>query len=241
MSPNQSVFREKRTRKGHRGKKRRHKRARDLAKFFRCPRMRSWLVLHVAAASAVSTMPTAPRVTPRVTLRGARAPRVRAQAGGGYRVRLRKPLGIIFEESEVGAAKGVVVAGLVEGGAAEADGRILVGDRLLRVSAVLFGGDPALLTVGTGQQFTKVRRELIPATGLDFDTIMSAIGSNDGRYGYMDVVLELAHTDGSIPRRAGAQRAARLDDDDDGAEWDGRRGTTVRGVSTPIRAPRDDF
>ena len=64
-----------------------------------------------------------------------------------YQVRLPKPLGIEFEERQPGKAEGLVVAGLVEGGNAESDGRILVGDVLTRCSAVQFGGQSALLTV----------------------------------------------------------------------------------------------
>jgi hypothetical protein len=45
------------------------------------------------------------------------------------------------------------VAQLVDGGNAERDGRIWVGDRLVSTSAVLLGGESALLTVGGGNQF----------------------------------------------------------------------------------------
>jgi len=68
---------------------------------------------------------------------------------------------------------------------------------------------------------------------------MAAIGSNSGRFGYVDVLLEFTHTDASVPRSATAvDRASRA-----GAEvgWDGARGTTVGGVSTPIRPVPDDF
>ena len=74
----------------------------------------------------------------------------------GYRVRLSTPLGIAFEECTVGAAEGVVVADLVEGGNAMLDGRVLVGDKLIKCTAVTFGGEGALVTVGVGQQFTMV-------------------------------------------------------------------------------------
>ena len=75
-----------------------------------------------------------------------------AGSAGSYRVSLLKPLGIQFEEVTPGKPEGVVVSGLVEGGNAEANGRILVGDQLLRLSAVSFGGQSALVTIGTGQQ-----------------------------------------------------------------------------------------
>jgi hypothetical protein len=45
-------------------------------------------------------------------------------------------LGIVFEEVEPGESKGVEVASLVDGGNADLDGRILVGDKLVSVSAV---------------------------------------------------------------------------------------------------------
>ena len=101
--------------------------------------------------------------------------------GGSYRVRLPTPLGIGFEECTPNAREGVTVSELVEGGNAERDGRVLVGDRLLKCSAVTFGGEGALLTVGAGRQFTSWSRELIPCAQLDFEMIMAAIGSNSGR------------------------------------------------------------
>ena len=55
---------------------------------------------------------------------------------GDYSVTLKTPLGIVFEEVEPGESKGVEVASLVDGGNADLDGRILVGDKLVSVSAV---------------------------------------------------------------------------------------------------------
>ena len=68
------------------------------------------------------------------------------------RVRLRRPLGIMFEETNPGKAEGVVVADLVEDGNAWKDGRVFVGDRLAKVSAVILGGESALVTVGEAWQ-----------------------------------------------------------------------------------------
>ena len=151
------------------------------------------------------------------------------------------PTTVYASQVEVGKPRGVVVAGLVEGGNAELDGRILVGDVLVRVSAVQFGGQSALVTLGTGSQYTKVTRELIPTTGMDFDTVMAAIASNGGQYGYTDVALELQHTAESVPRPAqpASERATRRDGSS--VEWDGARGTRVNGVSTPIRPSPDNF
>ena len=160
-------------------------------------------------------------------------------AAGTYSVRLAKPLGIIFEEVTIGKAEGVVVAGLVEAGNAETDGRILVGDRLMRVSAVFFAGESALVTLGGGSQYTSFKRELIPCTQLDFETIMSAIQSNEGRHGYTDVVLELMHTDASVPRAASGGRSERLEGQD--VQWDAAGGTVSNGKSTPLRPAPDDF
>ena len=53
---------------------------------------------------------------------------------GCYEVDLDKPLGIIFEEIEAG--KGVFVQDLVEGGLAERQGKIQVGDVLVGITAV---------------------------------------------------------------------------------------------------------
>ena len=109
---------------------------------------------------------------------------LRAIAGSKVRVRLRRPLGIMFEETNPGKAEGVVVADLVEDGNAWKDGRVFVGDRLAKVSAVILGGESALVTVGGGKQYTNWERELVPCTKMDFDSIMAAIGlpsaSNQG-------------------------------------------------------------
>ena len=45
-----------------------------------------------------------------------RHPQLRAIAGANVRVRLRKPLGIVFEETKLGEAEGVTVADLIEDG-----------------------------------------------------------------------------------------------------------------------------
>ena len=160
-------------------------------------------------------------------------------AVGTYSVRLLKPLGIIFEEVTPGEAEGVIVAGLVEGGNAERDGSILVGDRLIRVSAVQFGGQESIIKLGGGAQYTAVERNLIPVTKLPFDVIMAAIASNEGRYGYTDVALELQRTDTSVPRAPAERRMG--SESDPNVEWDGARGTRVNGVSTPMRPGPDNF
>ena len=193
--------------------------------------------LVLLAGAAAFAPPARPAVGARPS-RLVRASPLRLQLAGSYTVRLPKPLGIVFEEVAPGEAQGVLVAGLVEGGNAENDGRVLVGDKLLRASAVSFAGQSALVTLGAGQQFTSFERQLIPCTALDFETIMAAIGSNEGRYGYTDVVLSLAHTDASIPR-PNAPRADRLTGQD--VQWDAAAGTTSNGRSTPLRPKADNF
>jgi hypothetical protein len=172
-----------------------------------------------------------------------RAPlsRVRCQAEI-YRLKLRTPLGIGFEERTPGEPDGVEVAFLVEGGNAEQDGRICVGDYLLRCSAVILGGEASLVTIGGGSQFTSWERELIPTSKMDFETIMTAIGTNSGRFGYTDVALELQRTPKSVnaPRPAARGVERLLADDSVDGEWN-LGGMNVDGKSTPIRARPDKF
>ena len=113
--------------------------------------------------------------------------------------------------------------------------------RLVRVSAVSFGGQSAIVTLGAGQQYTSFQRDLIPATKLDFDTIMGAIGSNEGRYGYTDVVMEFRHTQASVPRPVATSRAQRFDVDKADVQWDAARGAVSNGKSTPLRPGKDNF
>jgi hypothetical protein len=92
---------------------------------------------------------------------------------GVYEVSLQKPLGIVFEEIEVG--KGVFVQELVEGGNAERSGKIQPGDILVAVTAVKIVG-------------ARWERRLIPARKFDFDTVVGAIGSNEEKWSCFDVV-----------------------------------------------------
>lgn len=68
---------------------------------------------------------------------------------------------------------------------------------------------------------------------------MAAIGSNEGRYGYGDVVLELRHTDASVPRTATGDIRDRMSESD--VQWDAAKGTTNAGKSVPLRPPPDNF
>jgi hypothetical protein len=94
---------------------------------------------------------------------------------GVYEVSMQKPLGIVFEEMEIG--KGVYVMDLVEGGNADREGKIQKGDVLIGVTAVKVIG-------------AKWERRLLPAKDLSFDTVVNAIGSNESKWGCEDVVLQ---------------------------------------------------
>jgi hypothetical protein len=93
---------------------------------------------------------------------------------GVYEVSLTKPLGIIFEEVEVG--KGVFVQDMVDGGLAERQGKIKEGDMLIGITAVKVAG-------------ARWERRMIPARKFDFDTVVGAIGSNEAKWGCSDVIL----------------------------------------------------
>lgn len=100
---------------------------------------------------------------------------------GVYEISLPKPLGIVFEDRDGdndNGKNGVVVTDLVEGGAAERQGLVGVGDVLLGVTAVKVIG-------------AKWERRLIPATAFDFDTTVNAIMSNEPKWGCDDVVMML--------------------------------------------------
>lgn len=100
-------------------------------------------------------------------------PEIFSMPKGVYEVGMVRPLGIVFEEIEMG--KGVYVQELVEGGIAERLGRIQPNDVLIGITAVKIVG-------------AKSERRLIPARNFDFDTVVGAIGSNDRRWGCEDVI-----------------------------------------------------
>jgi len=92
-----------------------------------------------------------------------------------YEAILDKPLGIVFEEIEIG--KGVFVQDLVEDGNAKDDGTVQIGDELIGITAVKVSG-------------AKWERRMLPATTFDFDTVVGAIMSNEDKWGCADVVLQ---------------------------------------------------
>jgi hypothetical protein len=101
-------------------------------------------------------------------------PEVFNMAKGMYEVSLTKPLGIIFEEIAIG--NGVYVQDLVEDGLAARQGKIQVGDVLVGMTAVKIVG-------------AKWERRLIPARKFDFDTVVGAISSNNGKWGCSDIIM----------------------------------------------------
>jgi len=83
------------------------------------------------------------------------------------------PLGIIFEDIGTGfPPKGVKVVGLASGGKGEICGKIQVGDQLKSCSAIKF--------ISGSSKFVL---EDIDCTKLDFDTVVSALTSNQSKFG----------------------------------------------------------
>lgn len=93
---------------------------------------------------------------------------------GLYEVRLPKPLGIVFEEIQVG--KGVYVQDLVPGGNAATEGTTQKNDILVGITAVKVVG-------------AKYERRLIPARNFSFETMVGAVESNEPRFNCNDVIL----------------------------------------------------
>ena len=68
-------------------------------------------------------------------------------------------------------------------------------------------------------------------------TILTILTITHGAY---QVVLVFERTEASVPRVLPAAARERLDDDNNDEDWD-LRGTSVGGVSTPIRPKPDKF
>mmetsp|Transcript_28802 Transcript_28802/g.35035 ORF Transcript_28802/g.35035 Transcript_28802/m.35035 type:complete len:175 (-) Transcript_28802:71-595(-) len=82
------------------------------------------------------------------------------------------PLGIVFEDISPGyPPKGVKVVALTSGGAGEKCGKIELGDVLTSVSAVKFKSGSSNFDV-----------VMVDCTVLDFDTVVSAITSNQEKF-----------------------------------------------------------
>ena len=107
---------------------------------------------------------------------------------GVYEIALQRPLGIAFEENECDTPAGVCVKECVEGGNAELSGKIQPGDKLIAVTAVkVFQA--------------RWERKLLPSNELPFDTIMSAIGSNEPKWGANNVVMQFERPGESDPAK----------------------------------------
>jgi len=105
---------------------------------------------------------------------------------GVFEVSLKSPLGIVFEEIEIG--KGVYVTDLVEGGNAERYNR-QAGDNAIKPGDILVGIS-AVKVIGA-----KWERRVIPALNFDFDTVVGAIMSNEEKWGCSDTVLHIKRPD----------------------------------------------
>ena len=93
---------------------------------------------------------------------------------GVYEVPLARPCGILFEEIEPNC--GVYIQDLVEGGNAANQGVLQKDDVLVGVTAIQISG-------------AKWERRMIPARKFGFDLVVSAIGSNDEKWGCNNVIL----------------------------------------------------
>ncbi|KAG2491231.1 hypothetical protein HYH03_010439 [Edaphochlamys debaryana] len=111
---------------------------------------------------------------------------------GLVRVTLRKPIGVVFEQSPSGGP--VFVAEVTEGGAAAKSGRVVVGDVLSRCSAVVLkaGKEKQYENEGYGQRpYDNWEVIDFDCEGQDFKTCMSALRSNNERWGIRDITLVL--------------------------------------------------
>ena len=109
-----------------------------------------------------------------------------------YEVSLQAPLGIRFEENGY-PKRGVTAIEILEGSNAERSGQIAVGDYLVGVTGVTLIG-------------SKFERRCCDCSKWDYDTVVSAIGSNEERFGCKDVILQFQRegTDAGLRSRDGA-------------------------------------
>lgn len=140
------------------------------------------------------------RRTSRVAHRVAQAAAAQDADGGGgeiekqppkalRRVALKRPLGLTLGERARGGD--VFVESVLPGGNAEKAG-VRTGATLAACSAVVLkDGESGERPGYGGTPWLNYERVRFLCRGQSFDSVMGAIGSNDPRKGYLDVVLEL--------------------------------------------------
>lgn len=111
---------------------------------------------------------------------------------GARRLRMEKPLGIVFEE--VADDKGAVVVQVGPGSNAERAG-VKVGERLVAVSATTLraGKEGEYAKTGHGgRPFDNFEIVMYPCKNDDFRSILKAFASNNERWGinHVSIVLE---------------------------------------------------
>ena len=119
-----------------------------------------------------------------------------AGAGGSerrYRVTIRQPLGIVLAEDAKNGR--IVVEEVVSGGNAARDGRVAVGDVLTGCQAVTLKEakmSGSFEKEGYGARpYDNWERIWVDAVGLRYETVMSALSSNNPRWGISSIELEL--------------------------------------------------
>eukprot|EP01023_Acetabularia_acetabulum_P044172 TRINITY_DN4427_c0_g1_i1.p3 TRINITY_DN4427_c0_g1~~TRINITY_DN4427_c0_g1_i1.p3 ORF type:complete len:159 (+),score=14.84 TRINITY_DN4427_c0_g1_i1:47-523(+) len=103
---------------------------------------------------------------------------------------VKKPLGLILAEND---SKQVFVDEIVPEGNAQKDGRIQQGDVLVGCSAVVLkkGKEGQYEEEGyAARPYTNWEKVEFDCEGQDFDTVMSAISSNNERWGFNTVDLK---------------------------------------------------
>ncbi|GAX77895.1 hypothetical protein CEUSTIGMA_g5337.t1 [Chlamydomonas eustigma] len=107
------------------------------------------------------------------------------------KITLRMPIGVVFEQKAPGEP--VIVGEVMPGGAAEKSGRVTQGDILTACSAVILkaGKEGQFENEGYGQRpYDNWERVTFDCRGQEFKTVMSALKSNNPRWGFNDVILE---------------------------------------------------
>eukprot|EP00198_Chlamydomonas_reinhardtii_P011323 XP_001700660.1 predicted protein [Chlamydomonas reinhardtii] len=115
-----------------------------------------------------------------------------AQAVVTKKVTIRKPLGLVFEQARDGGP--IFVAEVTAGGNADKSGAVAVGDILSRCSAVVLkaGKEGRYENEGYGERpYDNWETIEYDCEGKEFKTVMTALKSNNERWGKMDVTLVL--------------------------------------------------